>query len=59
MNAAVQGPADEAKQVIETETRCANAVAKEPTFLVATRYKLRMFLSDSTRNGHFQLPDII
>ena len=53
MNAAIQGPADEAKQIIETETRCANAVAKEPTFLVATRYKLGTFLSNSARNGHF------
>ena len=36
--AAIPNPAEEARQVIETETRCHRAETKEPAFLVAMRY---------------------
>ena len=35
---AAPNPAEEARQVIETETRCHRAETKEPAFLIAMRY---------------------
>ena len=40
-------PAEEAREVIETETRCHQAATPEPAFLIAMRYCLtfRSFVS--------------